>query len=242
MIQNVFSRIEKKYLLNKSQFEHVIRALEPYMEIDEYGLHTIRNIYYDTSNQELIRTSLDKPCYKEKFRVRCYGEPTQDAKIFLEIKKKYQGVVNKRRIALPYKEAMAYLNDGTKPQKTDWQIFREIDYFFNHYDLRPEVYLAYDRIALFGKENPDFRVTFDQNIRSRNSKLLLENDTDTTLLLEEGYRLMEVKISDSLPLWFVDILNREQIRNISFSKYGNVYRNNLISGVYHYSVKEVEIC
>lgn len=73
----------KKYLLNKSQFEHVIRALEPYMEIDEYGLHTIRNIYYDTSNQELIRTSLDKPCYKEKFRVRCYGEPTQDAKIFL---------------------------------------------------------------------------------------------------------------------------------------------------------------
>lgn len=137
---------------------------------------------------------------------------------------------------------MAYLNDGTKPQKTDWQIFHEIDYFFNHYALRPEVYLAYDRIALYGKEDPDFRVTFDQNIRSRNSSLLLENDTDTTPLLEEGYRLMEVKISDSLPLWFVDILNQEQIRNISFSKYGNVYRNNLISGVYHYNLKEVEIC
>ena len=93
MIQNVFNRIEKKYLLNKSQFEHVIRALDSYMEIDEYGLHTIRNIYYDTSNQELIRTSLDKPCYKEKFRVRCYGEPAQDAK---HTKQKFQTVVGER--------------------------------------------------------------------------------------------------------------------------------------------------
>lgn len=238
MIQNVFNRIEKKYLLNKFQSEQVMNALGKHMEIDEYGLHTIRNIYYDTSDQELIRTSLDKPCYKEKFRVRCYGEPKEDTKIFLEIKKKYQGIVNKRRIALPYKEAMAYLDERRKPENTDWQIFREIDYFLEHYHLRPEVYLAYDRIALFGKENPEFRVTFDQNIRSRNFALSLDCDTDTTPLLEEGYRLMEVKISDALPLWFVDILNQNQIQNTSFSKYGNVYRNNLISGVYQYSLKE----
>ena len=48
------------------------------MAEDQYGLHTIRNIYYDTECDELIRTSIEGPKYKEKFRIRCYGKPTYD--------------------------------------------------------------------------------------------------------------------------------------------------------------------
>ena len=226
MIQKVFNRYEKKYMLTRQQYEAISQRLEPYMEKDQYGLHTIRNIYYDTEDDELIRTSLEKPKYKEKFRVRCYGEPNAESDYFLEIKKKYKGIVNKRRIVMKPQEAKAYLENGEKPREQS-QIFREVDYVWNHYQLIPKVYLAYDRIALFGKEDAEFRVTFDQNIRSRDFALTLEKDTETTKLLKDGYYLMDVKISNAMPLWFVKILTELEIRSTSFSKYGNVYRRNL---------------
>ncbi len=226
MIQKVFNRYEKKYMLTRQQYEAIRQRLEPYMEEDQYGLHTIRNIYYDTEDDELIRTSLEKPKYKEKFRVRCYGEPNAESDYFLEIKKKYKGIVNKRRIVMKPQEAKAYLENGEKPKEQS-QIFREVDYVWNHYQLMPKVYLAYDRIALFGKEDAEFRVTFDQNIRSRDFDLLLEKDTDTTKLLKDGYYLMEVKIFNAMPLWFVKVLTELEIHSTSFSKYGNVYRRNL---------------
>ena len=118
------------------------------------------------------------------------------------------------------------LPTGEKPREQS-QIFREVDYVWNHYQLIPKIYLAYDRIALFGKEDAEFRVTFDQNIRSRDFALTLEKDTETTKLLKDGYYLMEVKISNAMPLWFVKILTELEIRSTSFSKYGNVYRRNL---------------
>ena len=169
---------------------------------------------------------MEKPKYKEKFRVRCYGEPNAESDYFLEIKKKYKGIVNKRRIVMKPQEAKAYLENGEKPREQS-QIFREVDYVWNHYQLIPKIYLAYDRIALFGKEDAEFRVTFDQNIRSRDFALTLEKDTETTKLLKDGYYLMEVKISNAMPLWFVKILTELEIRSTSFSKYGNVYRRNL---------------
>lgn len=226
MVQKVFNRYEKKYLLTQQQYEAIRKRLEIYMEEDQYGLHTIRNIYYDTEDDELIRTSLEKPKYKEKFRVRCYGEPNAESDYFLEIKKKYKGIVNKRRVVMKPQEAKAYLENGEKPKEQS-QIFREVDYVWNHYQLIPKVYLAYDRIALFGKEDSEFRVTFDQNIRSRDFALTLEKDTETTQLLKDGYYIMEVKISNAMPLWFVKILTELEIRSTSFSKYGNVYRKNL---------------
>lgn len=226
MIQKVFNRYEKKYMLNKQQYCAIRERLEEYMEEDQYGLHTIRNIYYDTADDELIRTSLEKPKYKEKFRVRCYGEPNEESSYFLEIKKKYKGIVNKRRIVMKPEEAKAYLEQGQKPVEQS-QIFKEVDYVWHHYQLMPKVYLAYDRIALFGKSDPEFRVTFDQKIRSRNFELTLEKDTGTTQLLPEGYYLMEVKISNAMPLWFVKILTELGIHSTSFSKYGNVYRKSL---------------
>ena len=213
-------------MLTRQLYEAIRQRMEPYMEKDQYGLHNIRNIYYDTEDDELIRTSLEKPKYKEKFRVRCYGEPNAESDYFLEIKKKYKGIVNKRRIVMKPQEAKAYLENGEKPREQS-QIFREVDYVWNHYQLIPKIYLAYDRIALFGKEDAEFRVTFDQNIRSRDFALTLEKDTETTKLLKDGYYLMEVKISNAMPLWFVKILTELEIRSTSFSKYGNVYRRNL---------------
>ena len=222
MIQNVFNRYEKKYLLEQQTYEAFKKELDLYMEEDSYGLHTIRNVYFDTEDDALIRTSLEKPKYKEKFRIRCYGQPQEDGMCFLEIKKKYNGLVNKRRIPLSMKEAEDYLKDKIHP-KEQGQIFHEVDYFLGHYNVVPKRYIAYDRLAMYGKEDPNFRVTFDVNIRSRVTNLTLLSDDDTQRLLSPGYYLMEVKIADAMPLWFVQLLSKYQIYNTSFSKYGMFY-------------------
>lgn len=222
MGQEVFQRYEKKYLLTEQMYKEMRKRLSFYMQEDDYGLHTIRNIYYDTKNSELIRTSLEKPVYKEKFRIRCYGSPAESSSVFLEIKKKYRGVVYKRRVEMTKEEAKAYLEKGIYIEEKS-QILREIDYFLQMYEVEPKLYLAYDRIALLGKEDDEFRITFDQNIRSRWEHLDLADDTKTENLLEGGRYLMEVKTKGSLPIWFVEILSELQIRSTSFSKYGRIY-------------------
>lgn len=227
MIKNVFDRYEKKYLISEEKYLKILNECKAYMEIDQYGLHTICNIYYDTDDYELVRTSIEKPAYKEKFRLRSYGIPKNESKVFLEIKKKYAGVVYKRREDMGYKEAISYLKEGVQPSKQT-QICREIDFFLNRYHISPKVYLAYDRIALFGKEDSEFRVTFDSNIRTRDYDLDLRKGSYGEPVINSDMHLMEVKISQAFPLWFVDILNKNEVYPVSFSKYGTVYKTRII--------------
>ncbi|MGN0311590.1 MAG: polyphosphate polymerase domain-containing protein [Lachnospiraceae bacterium] len=227
MAQAVFNRVEKKYLLTPEQYRLLRERIDAYLTEDRYSQYTIRNIYFDNDTDELIRTSIEKPDYKEKFRIRCYDRPDENSNVFLEIKKKCTGVVNKRRIILPYVQAKQFLKTG-KAEGADPQITKEINYVITHYGLYPKLYLAYDRLAYFATEDPSFRITFDYNIRSRRENLILSSDEDTELLLEPGYMLMEVKIHNAMPLWFVNILSELEIRNISFSKYGTIYKNELI--------------
>ena len=223
MAQTVFNRYEKKYLMPEDIYLKLRERLQPYMTVDEYGLHTICNIYYDTKNYDLIRRSIEKPVYKEKLRLRSYGIPTLDSPVFLEIKKKYNKIVNKRRIQLTLQEAYDYIERGIRPAEQN-QILNEIDFFLQRYPLKRGMYIAYDRIALFQNDQPDFRVTFDHNIRSRKHHMGLENRDQGDLLLPSGYYLMESKILGATPLWFAHILSDLDIYSVSFSKYGNIYK------------------
>lgn len=223
MAQLVFNRYEKKYLMPKPVYSELRERLRPHMKEDQYGLHTICNIYYDTPDDYLIRHSMERPTYKEKLRLRSYGIPENDSEVFLEIKKKYKKIVNKRRIQLRLQEAYDYVERGIRPDKES-QILREIDFFLHRYQLKRGLYLAYDRIALYGIENSDFRVTFDCNVRSRRTSMGLENGDYGDLLLPEGYYLMESKIMGAMPLWFTRILSELSIYPVSFSKYGNIYK------------------
>ncbi len=219
--QNVFERVEKKYRLNQKKYELFLAAAGEKIHIDGYGLHTIRNIYYDTEDYELLRRSLDKPKYKEKFRLRGYGEIRDDSKVFLEIKKKYQGVVYKRRTQLPMTQARSYLESGVFTEEKS-QILKEIDYFIRFYQPQPRVYLAYDREAYVGNEDESLRITIDRKIRSRSHRLELSYDGECQVLDPGGY-LMEIKVPSAYPIWLAALLGELQIYPMSFSKYGAVY-------------------
>lgn len=90
-IQSSFRRVEKKFVLTEKEYEILLPVITQHMVSDQYGEYTICNIYYDTDSYELIRKSIEKPVYKEKFRVRSYGVPSDTDMIFAEIKKKYKG-------------------------------------------------------------------------------------------------------------------------------------------------------
>lgn len=221
-MQTVFKRVEKKYVVNKEQKEFLLKILDDYIREDKYGKSTICNIYFDNEQDELINTSLEKPTYKEKVRLRSYGIPNLDSKVFLEIKKKFKGVVGKRRIVITLKEFYKYLEKGIFPD-CDKQIMREIDYCFKRYKLEPKLFLAYDREAYYFKDDDNFRITFDYNIRSRTNDLRLELGDSGRLLLDEEVYVMEIKTLGALPLWFTKILNENKIFPTSFSKYGRIY-------------------
>ena len=227
--RDTFQRVEMKYLLTKQQRQILLWAMSPYMELDEYGRTLISNIYYDTPDYTLIRKSLEKPVYKEKLRLRSYGVAAEDSTVFIELKKKYKGIVYKRRTGAKESEAMAYLNRGRPLQERN-QITEEIDYFRKFYeDLNPVMVISYEREAFFCKDSSDLRITFDDTILWREDHLSLRERAFGEPLLQEGQTLMEIKSAFAIPMWLTSKLSEQGIFQTSFSKYGNAYLQKLQS-------------
>lgn len=224
--QSIFKRYEIKYMLTRSQFEAMQELLDRYTIADEHGRNTICSLYFDTPDFLLIRRSLEKPMYKEKLRLRSYGVATDDTKVFIELKKKYDGVVYKRRIHMRESDANKFLLDNCNID--DSQIAHEIRYCFNRYEgLAPACLLMYSRMAFYGKDNPDFRITFDDNILWRDCDLNLREGIFGEKVLSDDYVLMEVKVADCMPMWLVKFLSENEIYKTSFSKYGTAYKTML---------------
>ena len=220
----IFQRHEIKFMVTGEQRRRLEEAFASRMVPDPHGESTICNVYYDTPDFRLIRTSLEKPVYKEKLRLRSYGPAAPEDMVFLELKKKYKGIVYKRRISLPCAAAENYFS-GCSPLPEGGQIGREIEYFRRFYGtLRPAVYLCYDRTAYFSRETTDLRVTFDRNIGWRQEAVRLTAPAGGAQILPRDASLLEIKAADAIPLWLASLLSENQIRQTSFSKYGEAYK------------------
>lgn len=236
MIKYVFNRYEHKYILDLVRFNRILPELEKYTVPDEYSrlgnTYPIDNIYYDTEDDYLIRRSLQKPKYKEKLRLRSYGVPSSGSLVFLELKKKYNGLVNKRRTAITLEKAESFIRTGIVPEDDgiiNRQVADEIAYFLSIYKVYPKVVLSYDRIAYFSEDDSDLRISFDFNIRARRSNLSLTDGDYGDPILSKHLCLMEIKTSKSIPLWLTHILTENELHSRSFSKYGTEYINTVSS-------------
>lgn len=218
----VFRRREQKYLLDERQRQAIEDAMHENMEPDKYARSAVRNIYYDTPDRRLVRRSLEKPAYKEKLRLRGYGVIKPEDEVFLEMKKKYKGIVYKRRVSMEEQQATAYMADPAARLDAG-QIGREIDYFKDFYGtLQPALYLSYDRQAWRSTDN-SLRVTLDWNICYRTDNLTLVSEPVGEQLLEPGQSLLEIKTATAMPLWLASLLSEYKIRQTSFSKYGTAH-------------------
>lgn len=230
MMKDVFKRREIKYVLTAKQAVLLKQIADKHMKEDKFGRSKVKSIYFDTPSYLLIRRSIEKPLYKEKIRIRSYGEAGPGSEVFLEIKKKLKHIVYKRRVKLEYQEAIDFmygkndnkitLNRAPKEQ----QILRELQYTRDFYgELSRATCIEYDRIALAGIEDKNLRLTFDRNIC-----MLSCDSTDgkskTYEILPSDKVLLEVKTLNGLPLWLREFMGKENITKGSFSKYGEAYK------------------
>lgn len=222
--QAIFKRYEIKYMITREQKQLLLQEMEPYMALDRYGRTAIRNIYFDTPDYRLIRRSIERPAYKEKLRLRSYSQLLDGEAAFVELKKKYNSVVYKRRLTMPEQDCMQWLaGDAACPNS---QIGREMEYFRQFYrELRPMVFLSYQREAYYCRSGGELRITFDDDILCREAELSLTQELWGKPILDADRVLMEVKTNGGMPIWLAQALSRHKIYKTSFSKYGKAYEN-----------------
>ena len=224
---NVMKRYELKYLPDRGQTAGLIRSLEGHMEPDRYGLTTIASVYYDTPDDRLVRASLEKPQFKEKLRLRSYGPASETSPVFLELKRKANGTVYKRRVrsTIPAVEQF-FAGEAEAP---DGQIDRELAAFRDYYDnLAPACLIIYDHTAYYEPDG-ELRLTIDANPRYRIERLDLTSGLDGIPLLPQGSAILEIKVQSAVPLWLTRILSREKIYQSGFSKYGEAYKREILN-------------
>jgi len=218
---NTFKRTEMKYIITKEQRDNLLNEIKSFISPDIHKAYTICNLYCDTDDSRLIRNSIDRPLYKEKIRSRSYGKANKEDKVFLELKKKFDGIVYKRRISIKEAEVSSYF-DGSSSDTS--QINKEINYFLKYYKtIKPKMYIAYDREAYFATEDDTLRITFDTNILWRTKDLSLSSEIYGRSLLKNDEYVLEIKGSYAMPLWLSNALAKNKIYKSKYSKYGKAY-------------------
>ena len=227
-----FKRYEKKYLLSPQQYDALRLRLDGRIVPDLFFQSTVGSVYYDEDSYSLIRHSLEKPVYKEKLRLRSYGVPGPEDEVFVELKKKFKGIVYKRRVVMGAHAAEDWLA-GRSAAPEDSQITREIDFFLHSHALSPKAFIGCDRTAWVAEDNQDLRITFDENLRWRDTELSLTAGDGGAPLLDTGQVLMELKLPGAAPLWLAHLLSELALYPRSFSKYGTCYRNEILENYFN---------
>jgi SPX domain protein involved in polyphosphate accumulation len=221
MSKDLFKRTEKKYGLSNKQIQTLKKNLnDRSFLVGNKTEYLIQNIYFDTDDDHLLIKSINKPVFKEKIRLRAYGLVNMESFVFLELKKKYKGIVYKRRSKMTLLEAYQLLYSHKMPTLKDYhnvQVLKEIEQFIKRYPLKEKAYVGYKRTAY---EKNGLRITIDEDITTRHDDLRLEYGYKGQALLEDASGIMEVKSSKAMPLWFSDLLNIYEIYPKSFSKVG----------------------
>lgn len=227
MSLQTFKRLEKKLLIDEKLLPKFIEGISEYMNPDEFNLggkpYHICNLYFDNDNDDVIRHSVSKPKFKEKLRMRSYGTPNDDTKVFIELKKKTYGVGTKRRAKIKLSDAKKYIETGVHPENLsylDERVLCEIDYFRETYNVYPKVYISYMRNAYFGKDDKNLRLTIDRDILTRRYDVSLDMGSYGEPILPEGKILVEVKFAGVVPLWLAHLMDELGLSFGTFSKYG----------------------
>ncbi|SFE49436.1 polyphosphate polymerase domain-containing protein [Alteribacillus iranensis] len=228
--KEIFQRYELKYLIPFHVYEEIAETLirSNKMRYDKFGdglgRYNIVSLYFDSEDKKIYYETRNKLNFRQKLRLRVYDDATLDSPSFLEVKQKFNKVVNKRRTKLPLRKAYEYLkaeakNDVSQFEPTNVQIMKEAESFRSLYHLQPRVVVSYDRQAFHGIEDSDLRVTFDYNLMARDNNLRIEDGPDGVHFVDPNLVVMEVKVSQSVPLWLSRLLSEFQCPRQSVSKF-----------------------
>lgn len=230
--REIFQRYELKYLIPFDKYKAIAKALIDSGKMrydkfgDGYGRYNIVSLYFDSDDKKIYYETRNKLRFRQKLRLRVYDNATINSPAFLEVKQKFNKVVNKRRTKIKLADAYDYIKFGRNSENgleeynpSNPQILEEVEAFRSLYDLKPRLVVSYDRQAFHGIEDPDLRVTFDYNLTTRDDNLRIEDGPYGMYFVDPNLSVMEVKVSQSVPFWLARLLSEYECPRKSVSKF-----------------------
>ena len=241
-LTGIFERREKKFLVEQQRLESFLNKIHTHLTPDERGVTKVSSLYYDTPENTLISRSLEKPVYKEKLRIRAYGEVSSDSIVFVELKKKFKGIVYKRRFGCALNDSYAFMQNGKGMSDTflcsqemqgqtmsDTTLakrnYLEVKACKNRYrKLEPKMLIVTNRLALYTNDGSGVRLTIDFQPCFDSQNLKLDSQAPHQSLIDEDVCILEIKSANALPMWMIEAMSEARIRPQSFSKYGHAFK------------------
>jgi SPX domain protein involved in polyphosphate accumulation len=225
-----FNRFELKYMITIKQAELFKKALSAFLIADEHGngdgRYILSSLYYDSPDFRCYWEKVDGVKFRRKLRIRHYVTDealTDDTPVFVEIKQRLDRVTQKRRIVLPYRNAMSLCNDRQYPKVfalDDKAVLDEIYAYLWQYNLRPISIVNYERQAFIGTDyDLGLRVTFDTSLQYQTHNLLLHDEPSTLPMLPADRVIMEIKVNERIPYWLTEMIAAHNLNMIRVSKY-----------------------
>ena len=235
MVKTTFKRYEAKYKIKQIKQKAFLAAISEYIEPAKFRKYMVQNLYYDTEDWEVIRQSIEKPLYKEKMRLRYYGNKPynkrtgEDTSLFLEMKKKYMGEVYKRRIEIPVEKLYGKdIRDVVADEPS--QISQELAFYLQTNPVSEKLYISYQREAYTGVKEKDLRITFDTEVQYRLEELSFQSTLKGRSPLSPETVILEIKTQEGIPLWLTNALSEYKIFPVTFSKCGICYLVEQVQG------------
>lgn len=228
---HAFNRFEIKYLVPEDRADELRAALDQQMDEDAHagnGGYPITSVYYDTADLTFYWEKIEGLRFRRKLRIRHYGtgdDLTAQSRVFVEIKQRVNRVTQKRRVALPYRDALLLCSrEGYHPQEEMSSrrraFLNEVGTLVQTLDLRPTVTTAYYRQAWVGRDaDLGLRVTLDHRLRGRDRDFHLSDSSLNRLTLPPRLSVLEVKANERVPTWVTDLTARMSLDVVRISKY-----------------------
>lgn len=225
-----FSRFEFKYVLPRALRERIEAELQHFVELDPYvreqtrHKYFVRSLYFDDPSNRAFYDKIDGLHTRSKFRLRTY---TDDASAqvpqFLEIKGRYNNLVFKHRVPVGGGTGVATergpaLVDRILRDAQPGKVREQFEFEVHRKQIRPLVLVDYFRRPYISKYDPEFRLTFDEQLRSAATSGMFPRPIDASRRLLRGYTVMEVKFRRHLPSWFHSLIQCYELRRRSVSK------------------------
>jgi len=222
----VFDRWELKYVVTIKQMYQLIQEIDHYVIEDEHsdnGLYKIKSLYYDTYDFRFYQEKISGNKYRQKLRLRGYGDVHSNDEVFFEIKQRYSSTVQKRRVGMHLDDAYSLINDDildkAKHSDKKLKVIEEVRYLQSLHALEPKAVVSYDRKAFMGRYEDGLRITFDTNLKCRNANHGLEGIHKEQYFMHPGLAVLEIKTNEKVPIWLISLIQRHSIEAERVSKY-----------------------
>ena len=223
----IFSRFEFKYIINKNISKLIQKEVENFAESDSFSNNEdnyfVRSLYFDNDVFSNFREKIDGIKNRHKFRIRTYSKkPNKLTPLYLEMKGRnnQRTFKNRTKISSEDLDLFYYQKNlfNLKKKYSDNKLINQFIFDTYRKKIIPKVVIDYKRCALLSKNGLYFRLTFDSDIYACSNDKLFENDYNWKICIP-GNDILEVKFDLTIPPWFHRIIQNYQLKRISVSKF-----------------------